>query len=83
MIVKTVINSLPDIGNVFGLLIIMLFVFAIVGITLFGSVLPDYFGNLGYGTWWVFALCVCVFVRGLGWVLTIVVLQLCSHYWVW
>lgn len=55
--VQTVIQSLPDMFNIALVLCIILIVFAVAGITLFGKDIPDYFGDLGRA---MFSLFICV-----------------------
>jgi len=49
IIVRTVIQSLPDMMNVILLLLLVFFVFGIVGVSLFGTALPEYFGGMSAG----------------------------------
>lgn len=46
MIVNTVFRSLPDMGNIFMLMGIVMYIFAIVGVTLFKDYVPYHFGSL-------------------------------------
>ena len=46
MIVSTVFRSLPDMGNIFLLLGIVMFIFAVAGVNIFGHDLPARFGSL-------------------------------------
>lgn len=46
MIVSTVFRSLPDMGNIFMLLGIVMFIFAVAGVNIFGHDLPARFGSL-------------------------------------
>jgi hypothetical protein len=46
MIVSTVFRSLPDMGNIFMLLGIVMFIFAVAGVNVFGRDLPARFGSL-------------------------------------
>eukprot|EP01051_Picozoa_sp_SAG22_P001330 SAG22_NODE_51_length_24458_cov_19.853161_10_plen_470_part_00 len=46
MIVNTVFRSLPDMGNIFMLMGIVMYIFAIVGVTLFKDYVPQHFGSL-------------------------------------
>jgi cation channel sperm-associated protein 4 len=50
MVVKTVLNSIPDMANIMTLLVLLMFVWAVLGVTLFGESVPDLFGSLGKGT---------------------------------
>ncbi|KAI8829508.1 Ion transport protein-domain-containing protein [Chytriomyces cf. hyalinus JEL632] len=47
VVVQTILDSIPDMLNVTLLLLVIMFIWAVVGVTLFSSVLPDYFGDLG------------------------------------
>jgi len=57
LVVQTVIQSLPDMFNIAVVLCIILLVFAVVGITLFGKDIPKYFGNPEKA---MFTLFICV-----------------------
>lgn len=50
LVVKTVLNAIPDMANVMILLILLMFIWAVLGVTLFGPVVPDLFGSLSKGT---------------------------------
>lgn len=47
IIVKAVIKAIPSVLWTFCLLLIFAYVYAIIGINVFGSDFPEYFGNLG------------------------------------
>ncbi|TPX73826.1 hypothetical protein CcCBS67573_g04905 [Chytriomyces confervae] len=47
VVVQTILDSIPDMLNVTLLLLVIMFIWAVVGVTLFSSILPDYFGDLG------------------------------------
>jgi hypothetical protein len=53
IIVKTIVASIPDLANVMGLLLILMFVFGVLGTTLFGAVVVEY-SNLGYSMYSLF-----------------------------
>lgn len=57
LVVQTVLQSLPDMFNIALVLCIILIVFAVAGITLFGQEIPNYFGDLGKA---MFSLFICV-----------------------
>ena len=57
LVVQTVLQSLPDMFNIALVLCIILIVFAVAGITLFGKDIPDFFGDLGKA---MFSLFICV-----------------------
>ena len=47
IIVKAVIKAIPSVLWTFCLLVIFAYIYAIIGINVFGSDFPEYFGNLG------------------------------------
>ena len=47
IIVKAVIKAIPSVLWTFCLLIIFAYIYAIIGVNIFGSDFPEYFGNLG------------------------------------
>jgi voltage-gated sodium channel len=47
LIVEGVLRVLPDMGWVFLLLMVVFYVFGVIGTNLFGATFPEYFGNLG------------------------------------
>ncbi|MBO4319166.1 MAG: ion transporter [Treponema sp.] len=47
IIVKAVIKAIPSVLWTFCLLIIFAYIYAIIGINVFGADFPEYFGNLG------------------------------------
>ncbi|KAL0223620.1 hypothetical protein P9112_003010 [Eukaryota sp. TZLM1-RC] len=47
VIVQTILKSLPDMANITGLLMILLFIWAVLGVSLFGQEVPEYFGSVG------------------------------------
>lgn len=49
VIVSTVLRSMPDMINVMVLLVIFMFIYAVIGMSMFGAVLPEYFGQLDTG----------------------------------
>lgn len=46
IIVGTFVQSLPDMMNILYLLFLILVIFAVIGVTLFASTLPNYFSNV-------------------------------------
>ncbi|KAI9355083.1 Ion transport protein-domain-containing protein [Zopfochytrium polystomum] len=46
IVVKTIFDSIPDMVNIILLLLILMFIWAVCGVTLFGSILPESFGDL-------------------------------------
>ena len=57
LVVQTVLQSLPDMFNIALVMCIILIVFAVAGITLFGKDIPEYFGDLNLA---MFSLFICV-----------------------
>ncbi|KAL0233035.1 hypothetical protein GEMRC1_011782 [Eukaryota sp. GEM-RC1] len=47
VIVQTILRSLPDMANIAGLLMIVLFIWAVLGVSLFGQEVPEHFGSVG------------------------------------
>jgi voltage-gated sodium channel len=47
LIVEGVLKVLPDMGWVFALLMLVFYVFSVIGTKLYGAAFPEYFGNLG------------------------------------
>ncbi|KAJ3099789.1 Cation channel sperm-associated protein 4 [Phlyctochytrium planicorne] len=45
-VIRTIMDSIPDMANIMILLLILMFIWAVVGVTLFQSVSPHYFGDL-------------------------------------
>ncbi len=56
IIVQMIIRSLPDIANIVALLLMCMFVFSVVGVTIFGDVVPEHFGNLTENMFTLFIL---------------------------
>eukprot|EP00002_Diphylleia_rotans_P013788 TRINITY_DN2684_c0_g1_i2.p1 TRINITY_DN2684_c0_g1~~TRINITY_DN2684_c0_g1_i2.p1 ORF type:complete len:677 (+),score=155.07 TRINITY_DN2684_c0_g1_i2:55-2085(+) len=46
VIINTIMQSLPDMGNIMALLGIVMFIFSVVGVDVFGETLPDDFGTI-------------------------------------
>lgn len=61
LVVQTIIQSLPDMANILLLLMIFMFVFAVIGVSLFANISPKYFGNLETT---MFTLFICVTLDG-------------------
>ncbi|RKO86266.1 Ion transport protein-domain-containing protein, partial [Blyttiomyces helicus] len=59
----TILDSLPDMANIIVLLLITMFIWAVVGVTLFSATLPAYFGDLGSTMFTLF-----IMVTQIGWV---------------
>ena len=47
LIIESLVKSLPSIGWIVVLLSIVFYVYSVIGVNLFGSLYPEYFGNLG------------------------------------
>jgi hypothetical protein len=54
VIVQTVLTSVPDMGNILMLLGIVAFIFSVIGISIFGTALPQHFGDLGVAMFTLF-----------------------------
>lgn len=46
IVIHTIWNSIPDMANIAALLLIFMFIFAIIGVSIFGEIDPRDFGNL-------------------------------------
>ncbi|KNE68099.1 hypothetical protein AMAG_13268 [Allomyces macrogynus ATCC 38327] len=55
-VLQTVFQSIPDMLNITLLLLIVMFIFAVVGVTLFSSSYPERFGDLGTAMMMLFIL---------------------------
>ncbi|KAI9144928.1 Ion transport protein-domain-containing protein [Paraphysoderma sedebokerense] len=55
-VLQTIMRSLPDMANIVLLLLIVMFIFAVVGVTIFGSILPERFGDLGSNMFTLFII---------------------------
>ena len=49
VIVRSVVKSLPDVTNILLLMCIMMFILAVVGVSIFGDAMPEYFNSLPSG----------------------------------
>ena len=56
VIIEAIIKSLPGVAWTAGLLLIIYYVFAVIGVTLFGASHPEYFGNLGRAVYTLFQI---------------------------
>ncbi|XP_063688674.1 sodium channel protein type 4 subunit alpha-like isoform X2 [Bolinopsis microptera] len=61
LVVQTIIQSLPDMANIILLLVIFMFVFAVIGVSLFAADSPHYFGSLETA---MFTLFICITLDG-------------------
>ncbi|KAJ3210006.1 Cation channel sperm-associated protein 4 [Dinochytrium kinnereticum] len=48
-VIRTIMDSIPDMANIMILLVILMFIWAVVGVTLFQGLSPKYFGDLQSG----------------------------------
>lgn len=61
-VVATLLNAIPGMASIIGLLVLMLYVAAVMGTQLFGTHSPDHFGDLGTSLWTLF-----IAATGEGW----------------
>ncbi|XP_015204557.2 cation channel sperm-associated protein 4 isoform X1 [Lepisosteus oculatus] len=57
MMVQVILQSIPDMANIFLLLVIIMLVFAVFGVTLFGVAVPSAFGDLATA---MYSLFICI-----------------------
>ncbi|XP_041096508.1 cation channel sperm-associated protein 4-like [Polyodon spathula] len=57
MMVQVILQSIPDMANIFLLLVIFMLVFAVFGVTLFGADVPQSFGDLATA---MYSLFICI-----------------------
>ncbi|ORY40200.1 hypothetical protein BCR33DRAFT_852918 [Rhizoclosmatium globosum] len=62
VVVQTIMDSLPDMMNIILLLLVIMFIWAVVGVTLFGTILPSAYGDLQRTMWTLF-----VMITQIGW----------------
>ncbi|ETE65453.1 Cation channel sperm-associated protein 4, partial [Ophiophagus hannah] len=55
--IQVILKSIPDMANIMILLFAIMLVFSVFGVTLFGSLVPKHFGNLGTA---LYSLFICV-----------------------
>ncbi len=53
-IVESLLHAVPGIVSIFGLLVLVFYVFAIIATSLFGSTFPEWFGSLGASLYTLF-----------------------------
>ena len=70
IIIQTVIDSIPDMTNISLLVVLVMYVWAVVGTTLFADAAPKYFGSIGYSYFSLF-----VAVTQIGWISDFVELE--------
>lgn len=56
MVVQTIVRSLPDMMNICTLLLIVMFVFSVIGVDTFSSAVPEHFGTIGRSMFTLFVL---------------------------
>eukprot|EP00899_Mesostigma_viride_P016346 jgi/Mesvir1/24712/Mv26005-RA.1 len=62
-VVDTILVSVADMSNILILLVIMMFIWSVIGVSLFGHAVPQHFGNLGVAMYTLF-----VYLTQDGWV---------------
>ncbi|KAJ3067713.1 Cation channel sperm-associated protein 4 [Podochytrium sp. JEL0797] len=62
VVVQTIIDSIPDMLNIILLLLVIMFIWAVVGVTLFGTILPEAYGDLQSSMFTLF-----VMITQIGW----------------
>ncbi|XP_062996654.1 cation channel sperm-associated protein 4-like [Elgaria multicarinata webbii] len=55
--IQVILQSIPDMANIMILLFAIMLVFSVFGVTLFGSLVPKHFGNLGTA---LYSLFICI-----------------------
>uniref|UniRef100_A0A8D0DJY5 Ion transport domain-containing protein n=1 Tax=Salvator merianae TaxID=96440 RepID=A0A8D0DJY5_SALMN len=55
--IQVILQSIPDMANIMILLFAIMLVFSVFGVTLFGSLVPQHFGNLGTA---LYSLFICI-----------------------
>ncbi|XP_063168362.1 cation channel sperm-associated protein 4 [Candoia aspera] len=55
--IQVILQSIPDMANIMILLFAIMLVFSVFGVTLFGSLIPKHFGNLGTA---LYSLFICI-----------------------
>jgi voltage-gated sodium channel len=53
-VVSTLLAAIPGVLSIVGLLVLLVYVFAVMGTSLFADAAPDYFGDLGQSLWTLF-----------------------------
>ncbi|XP_038233616.1 cation channel sperm-associated protein 4 [Dermochelys coriacea] len=56
-IIRVILQSIPDMTNIMVLLFVIMLVFSVFGVTLFGNLVPMHFGNLGVA---LYSLFICL-----------------------
>uniref|UniRef100_A0A8C0GTC6 Cation channel sperm associated 4 n=1 Tax=Chelonoidis abingdonii TaxID=106734 RepID=A0A8C0GTC6_CHEAB len=55
--IRVILQSIPDMANIMALLFVIMLVFSVFGVTLFGNLVPMHFGNLGAA---LYSLFICL-----------------------
>ncbi|XP_033014587.1 cation channel sperm-associated protein 4 [Lacerta agilis] len=55
--IQVILQSIPDMANIMILLFAIMLVFSVFGVTLFGSMVPNHFGNMGTA---LYSLFICI-----------------------
>nr|XP_034974637.1 cation channel sperm-associated protein 4 [Zootoca vivipara] len=55
--IQVILQSIPDMANIMILLFVIMLVFSVFGVTLFGSLVPAHFGNMGTA---LYSLFICI-----------------------
>ncbi|XP_034609767.1 cation channel sperm-associated protein 4 isoform X2 [Trachemys scripta elegans] len=55
--IRVILQSIPDMANIMALLFVIMLVFSVFGVTLFGNLVPMHFGNLGIS---LYSLFICL-----------------------
>lgn len=63
IVVQTIIRSLPDMANILALLLIVMFIFSVIGVDIFAAALPEHFGSISDTMFTLF-----IFMTQDGWV---------------
>ncbi|CAO2589449.1 Cation channel sperm-associated protein 4 [Lemmus lemmus] len=56
-IIRVILQSVPDLANVVGLILFFMLVFSVFGVTLFGAFVPKHFQNMGVA---LYTLFICI-----------------------
>ncbi|XP_075460082.1 cation channel sperm-associated protein 4-like isoform X3 [Ascaphus truei] len=61
LMLQVIFRSVPEMGNIMSLLLIIMLVFSVFGVTMFGSLVPEYFDNIASCLYYLFT---CVTLDG-------------------
>jgi len=56
LVIESLLNSIPGIASITGLLVVFYYIFAVIATTLFGQAFPDWFGTLGKSMYSLFQI---------------------------